>query len=54
MKALRLTMPGLSGFTRILFGPSSFASKRVIASTAPFVALVDTADLAESPKWRAS
>src|SRR5262245_15390992 len=33
------TMPGLIAFTRMLRGPSSLASVRVIASTAPFVAV---------------
>ena len=31
--------PGLIEFTRIFFGPNSFASARVIASTALLVAL---------------
>src|SRR5436309_5630745 len=33
------TMPGLMAFTRMPRGPSSLASERVIASTAPFVPL---------------
>src|SRR6266513_2467079 len=38
------TMPGLIELTRILRGPSSFASDLVTASTAAFVALYTEAD----------